>query len=202
VRGFPGSAGPNVCFPKINVDVHEDVDHRQTNEHQPCRHIVHSRDHQAQFGQTRQSALTESQIDVGVLHVGAGRAQTAGQPEHFSATYVDINTDRTGSIDIDVTRWSTNKEREALVQTLFKQGSDQVLSALRDQPSVGRIYTMGSIGYESWVQFQMRKDGTGEEKLAIAARIIGEEADRVIEVEDFATQPVTLQDIKSRPGDR
>jgi hypothetical protein len=37
-------------------------------------------------------------------HVGPGQAQTAGQPEHFNATYVDINTGRTGSIDIDVTR--------------------------------------------------------------------------------------------------
>jgi hypothetical protein len=175
-------------------------------------------------------------------HAGPGQAQTAGQPEHFTATYVDINTGRTGSIDIDVTRWSTNKEREALVQTLFKQGSDGLLSALRDQPSVGRIYTTGSIGYElryaqqrqlpegrreiilatdrpmsfremvdstrsaqypfTWVQFQIPRDGTGEGKLAVAARITGEETDRLIEVEDFATQPIKLQDIKSRVGDR
>ena len=38
----------------------------------------------------------------------------------------------------------------------------------------------------TWVQFTMRPDGTGEGKLAVAARIIGEEADDLIEVEDFA----------------
>jgi hypothetical protein len=172
----------------------------------------------------------------------AGFAQTTGEPEHFSASYVDINTGRTGSIDIDVTRWSTNADRQALVQTLFQEGSEQLLSVLRDQRSVGRIYTPGSIGYElryaeqrqlpeggreislatdrpmsfrelvnsarssqypfTWVQFQMRRDGTGEGKLAVAARITGEEAARVIEVEDFALQPVRLQNIRSRKADR
>ena len=42
----------------------------------------------------------------------------------------------------------------------------------------------------TWVQFTMRPDGTGEGKLAVAARIIGEEADDLIEVEDFAIYPV------------
>lgn len=179
---------------------------------------------------------------LGGSYFGASLAQTAGQPEHFSATYVDINTGRTGSIDIDVSRWSMNNERDALVQTLFTQGSDELLSALRDQLSVGRIYTSGSIGYElryaqqrelpeggreiilatdrpmsfremvnserssqypfTWVQFQMPKEGTGEGKLAVAARITGEETDRLIEVEDFAIQPVRLQDIQSRTRDR
>ena len=47
----------------------------------------------------------------------------------------------------------------------------------------------------------MRPDGTGEGKLAVAARILGEEADDLIEVEDFAIQPVRLQNIKSRKAD-
>jgi hypothetical protein len=174
--------------------------------------------------------------------MGAARAQTMGQPEHFTASYVDINTGRSGSIDIDITRWSTNAERESLAETLFKQGSDELLSALRNQRSVGRIYTSGSIGYDlryahqrqlpdngreitlatdrpmsfreivnsartsqypfTWVQFQLRSDGTGEGKLAVAARITGEEADRVIEVEDFALQPVRLQNIRARKAER
>jgi hypothetical protein len=50
----------------------------------------------------------------------------------------------------------------------------------------------------TWVQFTMRQDGTGEGKLAVAARIIGEEADDLIEVEDFAIQPVRLQNIRAR----
>jgi hypothetical protein len=171
-------------------------------------------------------------------HVAVGTAQTLGQPEHFTANYVDMNTSQTGPVEMDVQRWSTNAERDALVQTLFKEGSDALLEKLRDMRSVGRIYTPGSIGYDlkyasqrrlpdggreivlatdrpmsfwelrnsprstmypfTWVQFQMKPDGTGEGKLAVAARIVGEEADRLIEVEDFALYPVRLQNIKSR----
>jgi len=171
----------------------------------------------------------------------AGIAQTRGDPEHFSASYVDINTGRTGPVEISVTRWSTPGERTTLQQTLFKKGQNALLDALRDLRSVGRIYTPGSIGYElrfaeqralpeggreiilttdrpmsfweltnqprsaqypfTWVQFRMGADGKGEGKIAVAARIIGEEADSLIEVEDFAIQPVRLQNIRSRKGD-
>jgi hypothetical protein len=170
-------------------------------------------------------------------HVAVGTAQTLGRPEHFTASYVDLNTGRTGPVELDVRRWSTPAERDMLVQTLFKEGSDELLDKLRDMPSVGRIYTPGSIGYDlryaaqrrlpdggreiilatdrpmsfwelansprsvqypfTWVQFTMKPDGTGEGKLAVAARIVGEEADRLIEVEDFAIYPVRLQNIKS-----
>ena len=170
--------------------------------------------------------------------VAVGTAQTLGQPEHFTATYFDLNTSQTGPVEMDVRRWSTESERQELVQTLFKQGSTKLLDRLRDMHAVGRIYTPGSIGYElryasqrrlpdggreiilatdrpmsfwevsnsprsaqypfTWVQFQMKPDGGGEGKLAVAARIMGEEADRLIEVEDFATYPVRLQNIRSR----
>ena len=170
--------------------------------------------------------------------LGAASAQTLGQPEHFTASAVDLNSGQTGTIEISVTRWSTAAERTRLQQTLFKAGQDGLLNHLRDMRSVGRIYSAGSIGYDlryaeaahapdggreiilatdrpmsfreivnqprssqypfTWVQFKMKPDGTGEGKLAVAARITGEEADELIEVEDFAISPVRLQNIRSR----
>ena len=175
------------------------------------------------------------------VYSATGRAQTRGEPEQFTASYVDINSGQTGPVQISVTRWSTPAERKTLTSTLFKKGQDALLASLRDMRSVGRIYTPGSIGYElryaeqrtlpdggreiilatdrpmsfwelvnrprssqypfTWVQFTMRSDGTGEGKLAVAARITGEEADDLIEVEDFAISPVRLQNIKARKGD-
>lgn len=172
------------------------------------------------------------------LYLAAAGAQTHGQPEHFSANAIDLNSGRTGPIDISVTRWSTDAERTQLQQVLFKKGQDALLEALRDMRSVGRIYSPGSIGYDlrfaqqrslpeggreiilatdrpmsfreiinqpisaqypfTWIQFTMKKDGTGEGKLAVAARIIGEEADQLIEVQDFAIHPVRLQNIRAR----
>ena len=171
---------------------------------------------------------------------GNVRAQTHGEPEHFTANAIDINTGQTGLVDIQVNRWSTEAERTAMTQTLFKKGSQALLEAVRDARSVGRIYTTGSIGYDlryafqrklpdggreiilatdrpmshweltnqprsaefpfTWVQLQVRPDGTGDGKLAVAARIIGEEADQLIEVEDYAVRPVRLANLKSVKG--
>jgi hypothetical protein len=170
----------------------------------------------------------------------AGIAQTRGEPERFNASYVDINTGRTGPVQISVTRWSTPAERATLQQTLFNKGQDALLEALRDMRPVGRISTPGNIGYDlrfaeqrtlpdagreiilatdrpmsfweivnkprssqypfTWLQFRMRPDGTGQGKVAVAARITGEEADALIEVEDFAIQPVRLENIRSEKG--
>jgi hypothetical protein len=172
----------------------------------------------------------------------AGFAQTRGEPEQFNASFVDINTGRTGPLQISVTRWSTPAERATLQQTLFKKGQDALLEALRDMRPVGRISTPGNIGYDlrfaeqrtlpdggreiilatdrpmsfweivnkprssqypfTWLQFRMRSDGTGQGKVAVAARITGEEADALIEVEDFAIQPVRLENIRSEKGRR
>ena len=170
----------------------------------------------------------------------AGIAQTRGEAEHFTASFVDLNTGRAGPVQMSVTRWTTEAERTAFQQALFKKGQNELLETLRDGRSVGRIYTPGSIGYDlryaeskalpdggreivlatdrpmsfweivnrpissqypfTWVQFRIRPDGTGEGKLFVAARIIGEEADDLIEVQDFAIVPVRLQNITSRTG--
>lgn len=56
----------------------------------------------------------------------------------------------------------------------------------------------------TWIQLQMRSDGTGEGSLAVAARITGEErarGARLIEVENYALQPVRLQSVRSRIKD-
>lgn len=75
-------------------------------------------------------------------------AQTLGVAEQFSASAVDMNTGRTGHIEISITRWSTAAERETLLAALFKEGSEELLNKLRGMRSVGRIYTPGTIGYE------------------------------------------------------
>ncbi len=170
----------------------------------------------------------------------AGIAQTRGDAEHFAANFVDLNTGRAGPVQMSVTRWTTEAERTAFQQAIFKKGQNELLDVLRDSRSVGRIYTPGNIGYDlryaeskalpdggreiilatdrpmsfreitnrpissqypfTWVQFRIRPDGTGEGTLFVAARIIGEEADDLIEVQDFAISPVRLQNITSRKG--
>src|SRR5262245_34627457 len=78
----------------------------------------------------------------------APMAQTMGTPERLSATALDVNNGQTGRVEISIRRWSTPAEREQLLGTLFKEGSDELLQKLESMRSVGRIYTPGSLGYE------------------------------------------------------
>jgi hypothetical protein len=183
---------------------------------------------------------------VVIVHIGVASlmlaavpaAQTMGVPEHFTAFAVDMNSGKTGTVEMSVTRWSTPGEREILLAALFKEGSNELLEKLRDMRSVGRIYAPGSIGYDlrfaeeqplpeggrkivlatdrpmsirelfnqtrsvdypfTWVQLNMRPDGTGEGELAVRARVFGDRPNRPIEVETFEIQPVRLQQVKSR----
>lgn len=165
-------------------------------------------------------------------------AQTMGVPEQFTASAVDMNTGRTGRIEISVTRWSTPSERETLLAALFKEGSNELLEKLRDMRPVGRIYSSNTIGYDlkfaeqqplpdggrkivlatdrpmsfreifnqtrsadypfTWVQINMRADGTGQGELAVRARVFGDRPNRPIEVETFEIQPIKLQQVTSR----
>jgi hypothetical protein len=43
----------------------------------------------------------------------------------------------------------------------------------------------------------MRTDGTGEGKLAVAAKVTGDEDTKMIEIENYEMQPVQLVDVKS-----
>jgi hypothetical protein len=47
------------------------------------------------------------------------------------------------------------------------------------------------------IQIHMKPDGTGEGKLAIATKITADPDTKMIEIEDFANQPITLTDVKS-----
>ena len=56
------------------------------------------------------------------LFLGAAAAQTLGQPEHFTASAVDLNSGQTGTIEISVTRWSTAAERPSFNRRFSRKG--------------------------------------------------------------------------------
>jgi len=80
----------------------------------------------------------------------APRAQTLGEKERFTAIAVVNNARAAGSgiVQIDINRWSTAAEREALLTTLKTKGAEKLLDALQDTKSVGIIKTPDSLGYD------------------------------------------------------
>jgi hypothetical protein len=98
---------------------------------------------------------------IGVLFLAvAGLSQTAGTPEHFTASAIDLNAGNAGTVEISIDRWSTDAEQKLLAATLLKKGGEALLDVLSDMKPVGRIRTPDSIGYElRFAQQEMEPDG-------------------------------------------
>lgn len=164
-------------------------------------------------------------------------AQTSGEREKFTAVAVVNNNlgSGSGTVLIDVTRWSTDAERARLVTTLLEKGPMALLDALRDNRSTGTIRTPDSLGYDLrfaqatpmqeggrrivlatdrpigfWeashrprtfdypftvIQMQIGPDGRGKGTMSYATKI--EAHDNVIELENFASSPIMLTDVRA-----
>jgi hypothetical protein len=121
-------------------------------------------------------------VIVAIARPDRAITQTMGQPETFSASAIDINSGRTGRVDLSVTRWSTTAERDELVNALFSEhGEDQLLKHLRNMKSVGRINTPGSIGYDLRYA-QQRKLPEGGREITLAT-------DRPMSFSELVNQP-------------
>lgn len=103
--------------------------------------------------------------------------------ERFSATAVNMAATGSGPvttpISIVISRWSTDAERDVLVNALQEKGPDAVLDKLKDMPRAGSIAGPGSVGQE--IHFARRIPGPGN-------------SERVVLVTD---RPISLWEMRS-----
>jgi hypothetical protein len=82
----------------------------------------------------------------------ASSAQTAGEPEEFTAFAINMGSltsgSGTASLIITVNQWSSQAERDALFATLREKGSNALLAAMRRAKRVGSLRTPDSVGYD------------------------------------------------------
>jgi hypothetical protein len=88
----------------------------------------------------------------------------------FRAFAVNMNggpRTNAGTVDIGITRWSTEAEREALIATLKEKGSTALLDALTKQPEAGFIKMPNTLG---WTLYYARKTDLpdGGQRIVIA----------------------------------
>jgi len=86
-----------------------------------------------------------------VLSVIPGHAQTDTAPLRLRAFAVNMSNVATGAnadIDINVTRWSTEAERQKLITAFVEKGPTKLLDALQDQTPVGIIKLPNRLGYD------------------------------------------------------
>jgi hypothetical protein len=188
---------------------------------------------------------------VGLLALASTRAidaQTSGEPLRMSAFAISMSNMATGAnavVDINITRWSTDEERKALISTFLEKGPDKLLSLLQKQPDCGVIRVPGYMGKDpnnirmGWrlrytrqqptaeggrkvtvltdryismwearnnprtmdypftlIQIMLDKDGKGEGKASIATKITFDKDKNQLELENYSSEPVRLNNVK------
>lgn len=108
-------------------------------------------------------------------------------PQRFTAFAANLNAPAgaaTATVQIQITRWSTDGERDRLLTTLRENGEKALLTALQKLPKVGSIRTPSSVGYD--LHFARQQPwGDGGRRIFIAT-------DRYINFWEVANQTRTL----------
>jgi hypothetical protein len=111
-------------------------------------------------------------ISAGLLSLSAF-AQTSGTPERYSAVAINTNNASAGSIDIAVNRWSTDKERDALMSVMLEKGPEKLLDALQDARPVGHFGAPGKLSWDLRFARKVPLPDGGERVVLVTDRRIG-----------------------------
>lgn len=121
--------------------------------------------------------MTRIRAYVAAAFAGAmvvvGAAQTSGTPERYTAMAVNMSRGGSGTVEMAVTRWSTEAERTKLVSTLMDQGPQKLLELLQSYPRVGYIRRNGGLGYDLHFAHKAPQPDGGERVILATDRPIG-----------------------------
>jgi len=101
------------------------------------------------------------------------RTQTLGTPERFTAAAINTNRGAAGNIDIQVDRWSTDAERDKLINALETKGADKLLDVLQDLPVKGNFRAPGQLGWDIRFARHYATEEGGERVVLATDRPIG-----------------------------
>jgi hypothetical protein len=187
----------------------------------------------------RRAAACIAILVAPILLVAQGPAPT--KIESFTGTTVNLNPGTGENLKIDVFKWATDAERDALLAVVTGQGDTGVGAALEKAPTAGYIWGSGPLGYSlryaqkltlsdggeriilvtdrplgSWggevwkasgqttapgypftvVELRLNKQGRGEGKMSLAAKVAVDDDAKTITLENYAAAPVLINNVK------
>jgi hypothetical protein len=97
---------------------------------------------------TRKSALVTFGIVLALMVIAVPTlpAQDQTEKETFEGWAVstgNLATGRNSTVQINITRWTTDEERQQLIETLVEDGSDEALKLLQQQEETGYMRLVG-----------------------------------------------------------
>jgi hypothetical protein len=118
--------------------------------------------------------------------------------ERFTARAVAMGTSNppvipsgsTATLDINITRWTTDEERLALLTTLLEHGQEGLTAALRKQPETGWVRSTGPTARGRTTTFP-------SERLRYARQLVNEDGSRRIVL--ALDRPISLYEGVNRP---
>jgi len=96
-----------------------------------------------------------------------------GTPERYIASAVDMNRGAAGTIEIAVDRWSSDKDRDRLMQVLMDKGPEKLLDVLQDLPRMGYFRAPGNLGWDIHFARKVPLPDGGERVVLVTDRRIG-----------------------------
>ena len=111
-------------------------------------------------------------VSAAAILTFSASAQTMGTPERYTASAFNLNNGRAGTIDITVNRWSTDKQRDALMAVVAQKGPDKLLDALQDMPAMGHFGAPGNLSWDIHFARKMPLPDGGERVVMVTDRRI------------------------------
>jgi hypothetical protein len=124
-------------------------------------------------GVARRMAVAAAVIAATAAISISSSAQTMGTPERFVANAVNMNRGASGTIEIVVDRWSSDKDRDRLMSVLMEKGADKLLDVLQDLPRMGYFRTPGNLGWDIHFARRLPLPEGGERVVLVTDRRIG-----------------------------
>jgi hypothetical protein len=121
----------------------------------------------------RSAAIPAAIVISAALLSPTASAQTNGSPERYSATAINMNNGSAGTIDISVDRWSTDKERDALIAVMMEKGPEKLLDALQDARPTGHFGAPGNLSWDLRFARKVALPEGGERIVLVTDRRIG-----------------------------
>ena len=137
---------------------------------------------------------------IAVLALAAGSTAADDEKEVYNAFAVQMVQGMSGTIEINITRWSTPEQRNMLLTTLKEKGHDDFMKALRDQDETGFVQGQGRLAQANpfpstrlHAAWQSEKDGKRKVVLVTDRPIGMREASSANRSLDYDTSVIIME---------
>lgn len=125
--------------------------------------------------------------------------------EKFKETYyanaIALGKGLSSMLQVTITRWTTDEERNALLQTLAQKGQEKMIDLMRDQKETGFLRLPNTMGYRLYYAYQTKKDNKRRIVLSTDRPVSMAEAWRNGRSMDYATTMVVLDLDENNKGE-